>query len=244
MITSRTRLDRYLSHQLGVPRGDIRLILAQGRVTVDGVVARSIHQVLDKFSLVEFDHKPLSSSRPRYIMLHKPRGVVSATEDERHTTVIDLLPGDDNSDLHLVGRLDFNTTGLVLLTNDGHWSRALTLPETKVPKYYHVCLEKPVTEEYAEAFLRGIYFSFEDVTTRPAELTIINPYEVKVVLEEGRYHQIKRMFGHFNNKVVGLHREAIGNLPLDSTLLPGESRELTRSEVHSLTEKAVRPTSF
>ncbi|MBU3071207.1 16S rRNA pseudouridine(516) synthase [Aestuariicella sp. G3-2] len=235
MITFRTRLDRYLSQQLEIPRGNMRLILAQGRVMVNGEVAKSIHQVVDKFSRVEFDGRLLSADAPRYIMLNKPKGVVSATRDDHHTTVIDLLPGNNNDDLHLVGRLDFNTTGLVLLTNDGHWSRRLTQPETKVPKHYRVWLERPVTDDYIEAFANGIYFAYEGVTTRPASLKIISPFEVKVVLEEGRYHQIKRMFGHFNNKVVDLHREAIGDLTLDSSLPQGRSRSLTAAEVQRLT---------
>lgn len=234
MITSRTRLDRYLSQLLKIPRGKIRLVLAQGRVMVNGVTATTIHQVVDKFCRIEFDGRLLSVDAPRYIMLNKPKGVVSATQDDRHMTVIDLLPGNDNGDLHLVGRLDFNTTGLVLLTNDGQWSRRLTLPEAKIPKHYHVWLEKPLTEEYVGAFANGIYFAYEDVTTRPALLTIINPFEAKVILEEGRYHQIKRMFGHFNNKVVELHREAIGDLRLDSSLPQGKSRSLTPTEVQRL----------
>lgn len=234
MITCRTRLDRYLSHELNIPRREVRLILAQGRVRVDGTVARSIHLVVDKFCRVEFDGALLSDRAPRYIMLHKPKGVVSATQDPRHTTVIDLLPSQERHDLHIVGRLDFNTTGLVLLTNDGQWSQALTHPDTKVPKLYHVTLARPVTDEYIEAFAAGMFFEFEGVTTRSARLTIINPYEAKVVLEEGRYHQIKRMFGRFNNKVVDLHREAIGALALPDDLLSGDSRALTAAEVVAL----------
>ena len=164
-------------------------------------------------------------------MMHKPAGVVSATKDEKHRTVIDLLDRADRHQLHIVGRLDFNSSGLLLLTNNGRWSRQLTTPSNNIAKLYRVTLEKPITEEYVLAFSEGMYFPFEDITTRPAKLTIISEYVAEVSLIEGRYHQIKRMFGRFDNEVLTLHRLSIGNLSLDPSLLPGQSRELTDREV-------------
>jgi len=160
-----------------------------------------------------------------------PAGVVSATKDQHHQTVIDLLNCVDADNLHIVGRLDFNSTGLLLLTNDGRWSRNLTLPEKKVSKRYRVTLQYPITQAYVRAFAEGMYFSYENITTRAAKLYIINEYVAEVRLVEGRYHQIKRMFGRFNNPVLALHRIAVGNLMLDVTLLPGQSRSLTASEL-------------
>jgi len=227
----RGRLDKLLSKKLGISRKDVRLILAQQRVFVDGIVATDIGQQIDKFSLVECDNEILQKQQTIYLMLNKPVGVVSATKDEKHKTVIDLITIPDKDTLHIVGRLDLNTSGLVLLTNDSRWSERLTLPESKVKKIYHVTLEKSLTDEYIDAFALGMYFSYEGITTKPAKLEIISEYVAIVTLTEGRYHQIKRMFGRFDNKVLQLHRQQIGNLSLDSALQRGQSRELIQDEV-------------
>jgi len=231
MQSKRARLDRFVSGQTGINRRAVRALLAQQRILVDGAPATEINQVIDEFSHVVLDDRILQANVPRYLMMNKPAGVVSATKDERHKTVIDLLERADRHDLHIVGRLDFNSSGLLLLTNDGRWSRRLTTPENKIAKLYRVTLEKPITEDYVRAFSEGMYFSFEDITTRPAELNIISDYVAEVALMEGRYHQIKRMFGRFDNEVLTLHRMAIGNLSLESSLLPGQSRALTDREV-------------
>jgi 16S rRNA pseudouridine516 synthase len=116
---------------------------------------------------------------------------------------------------------------LVLLTNDSRWSEYLTSPLSKVPKQYIVTLKNPLTEDYIQAFSQGMYFAFEDITTKPATLKIISPYQAEVTLMEGRYHQIKRMFGRFNNPVIALHRLSIGNYVLDESLRVGESRTIS-----------------
>jgi len=242
----RARLDKFISAHLGINRRDVRALLARGRVVVDGEVATQIHQVVDQFSHVRFDDQLLQAHKPSYIMLHKPAGVVSATKDAKHRTVIDLLGGAENvvgadqqsydkHDLHIVGRLDFNTTGLMLLTNDGRWSSSLTEPSKKVAKRYRVSMEKAVSSaqqiEYKATFAAGIYFAFEGLTTRPAGIDFLDERTAEVCIVEGRYHQIKRMFGHLNNKVVGLHRQSIGRLQLDDKLAAGESRALTGAEL-------------
>ena len=242
MHSRRTRLDRFISEHSGINKRDVRLLLAQGRVQVDGANAASIHQAVDQFSHVVFDGQVLQSDRPVYVMLHKPVGVVSATKDDKHRTVIDLLDRPDRHQLHIVGRLDLNSSGLLLLTNDGRWSRQLTSPENEVTKVYRVTLANPIStdrvDDYVEAFAQGMYFPFEDITTRPAGLRVISEHVAEVTLEEGRYHQIKRMFGRFRNPVIGLHRRAIGALDLDETLLPGQSRELSEQEAGVLGDVA------
>lgn len=136
----------------------------------------------------------------------------------------------DKDDLHLAGRLDLNTSGLLLISNDGLWTRRLTLPGSKQPKVYRVQTEQPITDEYIEVFARGLYFAYEDLTTLPAELQILDCHSARLTLHEGRYHQVKRMFGHFQNKVIGLHRERIG--PLELGDLPvGHYRALSTEEV-------------
>ncbi|GAA4097030.1 16S rRNA pseudouridine(516) synthase [Zhongshania borealis] len=215
-------------------RGDVRAVLAQGRVYVDGQVANDIAQLIHQFSQVYFDGVVLQGQTPLYVMLNKPAGVVSATKDKDHKTVIDLLHRDDRDQLHISGRLDFNSTGLLLLTNDGYWSRQLSLPDRKIEKVYTVTVAKPLTHDYVDAFAAGMYFEYENITTRPAQLKILSDYVAEVSIQEGRYHQIKRMFGRFQNEVMALHRYRIGAVDLDATLAPGESRDLTRDEVAAL----------
>lgn len=197
---------------------------------MEGRPAESICQVVGKFSRVELDGVCLQQNRPVYLALNKPRGVVSATTDRRHTTVLDLIDHPEKHDLHIAGRLDFNTTGLVLLSNDGAWSRRLSLPESKLAKTYEVTVAEPLNADYVAAFHRGIYFAYEDITTQPAQLEIVSPREARLALVEGKYHQVKRMFGHFQNEVLSLHRVSVGPIALGD-LEPGQCRELSEAEI-------------
>jgi 16S rRNA pseudouridine516 synthase len=213
----------------------VRLYIAQKRVIIDGLIANDVAQSVDKFSHIILDDKILQDNKPRYIMLHKPTGVVSATVDEKHKTVIDILPYEDKADLHIVGRLDLNTSGLVLLTNDSRWSELLTKPDNKIAKRYRVTLKNQLSDDYIEAFKKGMYFDYEGITTLPAKLEIISSHVADVFLYEGRYHQIKRMFGRFRNPVIALHRYSIGGLTLDTKLKVGESRLVTPKELMNIT---------
>lgn len=226
------RVDRFLSNLPQFNRKQVRLLLVERRVTVDGVTVSDPHHEVREFSQVRVDDEVLQAGKPaRYFMLHKPKGCVSATSDPQHPTVLDLLDEPDKDQLHIAGRLDFNTTGLMLITNDGQWSRRLTQPQTKLPKIYLVETEREIGPEYAATFAAGLYFAFEDLTTQPAELTLLGPTTARLGIIEGRYHQVKRMFGHFDNKVIGLHRERMGPLVLDVNLEPGEYRTLTDDEI-------------
>jgi 16S rRNA pseudouridine516 synthase len=237
MQTKSFRIDRYLSKQLKINRRDIKLMLAQGRIEINGATIREVNTIVEEFDRVVFDGEVLQDKQPLYIMLNKPIGVVSATKDELHKTVIDLLSGystEQLESLHIVGRLDLNTSGLLLITNDSRWSRKLMAPEAKVNKVYNVTLENDLSEDYISAFAEGMYFSFEDITTQPAQLSILSNKVAEVILMEGKYHQIKRMFGRFRNPVMALHRSSIGNLKLDEELKEGQSRQLTSLEVSSI----------
>ncbi|MGB0895280.1 MAG: pseudouridine synthase [Parashewanella sp.] len=234
MKSKRGRLDRFISRTLQINRKHVRKMLAEGRVIVDGETARDIALPIDEFTTVQCDGKLLQQNTPIYILLNKPIGVVSATKDDQHKTVIDLLEHPQKNELHIVGRLDLNTSGLLLLTNDSRWSSKLMLPENKVEKHYLVTLEKPISNEYIEAFAGGMHFEFEDIITKPVKLEIMNDFQAKVILTEGRYHQIKRMFGRFRNPVIGLHRYRIGGLELDTRIDVGESRLLNQDEVNSI----------
>ena len=226
------RVDRFLSNLPQFNRQQARLLLIEKRVRVDGQIVSDPHHDIREFSRVELDEQVLQAGKPaRYFMLHKPPGCVSATQDPEHPTVLDLLNEADKHDLHIAGRLDFNTSGLMLITNDGHWSRHLTQPQTKLPKVYYVETEQDITDDYITRFEQGVYFAYEDLTTLPATLELLGPRSARLSIVEGRYHQVKRMFGYFDNKVVRLHRESIGPLMLDSRLAPGEYRALTSEEV-------------
>lgn len=226
------RLDRFLGKRPDLNRQQVRQLLLAGRVQVDGRTERDGLREINGFSHIELDGQVLQHGQAvRYLMLHKPAGVVSATRDLLHRTVLDLLPEAERADLHIAGRLDGNTTGLLLLTNDGQWSRRLTLPGSKLPKVYRVETAEPIGAEYVETFARGIYFAFEDLVTLPAQLEILDSHSARLTLVEGRYHQVKRMFGHFRNRVTRLHRESIGPIRLDPALQPGEYRPLSPTEI-------------
>lgn len=229
------RIDRFLTNLPGFTRQQARLALALGQVQVDGQPVHDPCVDIRPFNAVTVRGERVQAGYPaRYLMLHKPAGCVSATSDPEHRTVLDLLAEDQRADLHLAGRLDYNTTGLMLLTNDGHWSRRLTQPDSKLPKLYYVETEQPIEAHYAQVFATGLYFAYENLTTRPAQLKVLGPHQAQLTLVEGRYHQVKRMFGYFQNKVTRLHRLAVGPLALDASLAPGESRPLTPAELQSL----------
>ncbi len=228
------RLDRYLESRLQASARAVRLLLAGGAVTVDGVTERDGRCVVGKFSRITANSEPLQSKEAVYLMLHKPVGCVSATHDPVHLSVLDLIHHPSRDELHLAGRLDFNTTGLLLLSNDGEWSSGITLPGRRTPKTYRVETRDVITPEYVERFRQGVDFRYENLRTQPAILEILAPRLALLTLVEGRYHQVKRMFGSFRNPVLSLHRISIGTLHLDDALLPGQYRPLTEEEVASL----------
>lgn len=243
MSISRGRLDRFISQYCQVKRRDVRLMIAHQRIKVDGQLAHSVAQSIDKFSMIELDEQYLQNNIPHYVIFHKPIGVVSATKDKKHNTVIDLLKKsnlviDDVSDLHIVGRLDLNTSGLMLLTNDSRWSKRITEPKFKVVKRYQVTLKNKVSigeqKNYIRAFQLGMYFSYENIITQPAQLIFLSDTIAVITLFEGRYHQIKRMFGRFQNPVIALHRFAIGNCFLPEQLARGKGQLLTVEQAHAI----------
>ena len=225
------QLNRFIQINTPYSRQQVNLLLAQGRVKVAGQIVTDARLNIDRFVRVELDSQPLQDSQSYYLMLNKPAGVVSATEHPEHQTVIDLLPPTLRKGMHLAGRLDLKTTGLMLLTNDGNWSRRVTQPESKVAKVYRVTTRDPVAADAEAVFSRGIYFRYEDITTRPATLERLDCYNSRLTIHEGRYHQVKRMFGYFDNEVTALHRESIGEITLDPALQPGEFRPLTTAEI-------------
>jgi 16S rRNA pseudouridine516 synthase len=229
MKSTTSRLDRFISQNSAFSISDTRRLIAQRRIFLDGDVAHSVQQKVQEFTHVMLDGSCLKNNSPVYIMLNKPKGVVCATKDISHSTVLDLIQHPQKNELHIAGRLDLNTTGLVLLTNDGAWSRRISLPETKLAKTYEVTLSKPLSNEYVAVFQEGLYFAYENITTQPAALEILSKYTARLSLTEGKYHQVKRMFGFFQNEVVALHRVSVGHICLDELEL-SRSRQLTVKE--------------
>lgn len=230
MRISATRLDRFIRAHSSFPQSAVRALIAQKRIQVDAQCAHSVQQVVTAFSRIMLDGECLQDGRERlYMMLHKPQGVVSATQDAQHRTALDLIDHPHKDQLHIVGRLDINSTGLLLFSNDGAWSRRISLPASRCLKCYEVTLAQPLNASAVAAFAQGMYFAYENITTQPAELIIHTPYTATVSLTEGKYHQVKRMFAALGNRVMRLHRRSVGGLSLGD-LAVGQSRLLTASE--------------
>ncbi|WP_435927194.1 16S rRNA pseudouridine(516) synthase RsuA [Dryocola sp. BD613] len=229
------RLDKFISQQLGVSRAIAGREIRAQRITIDGEAVRDASFKLNPEHQVAFDGNPLSQQNgPRYFMLNKPQGYVCSTEDPDHPTVLYFLDVPVAYKLHAAGRLDIDTTGLVLMTDDGQWSHRITSPRHHCEKTYLVTLEHPVADDTAGQFAHGVQLHNEKDLTKPARLEVITPTEVRLTISEGRYHQVKRMFAAVGNRVIGLHRERIGEIELDRDLAPGEYRPLTEQEIASV----------
>ena len=228
------RLDKYIASVTDLSRKQVRIVIRAGEVSVDALIVDDPGQHVDPHSEVCLGGEVLRLPGHRYLMLHKPAGVVCATRDSHQTTVIDLLEIDHRESLQIAGRLDIDTTGLVLLTDDGQWNHRLTSPRHKCDKVYQVSTSHPIDSSTIQKFERGVMLEPENRRTRPARLLIIDPHHAQMILTEGRYHQVKRMFAAVGNAVQSLHRSAIGEIQLDESLEPGQYRQLTQAEIASL----------
>ncbi len=233
------RLDKYLAERLGVPRSESRKRIAAGAVTVNGALCRKADTQIDETNAeVAVNGTPLTGRYEKYVylMLNKPEGVVSASRDKHDTTVTDLVAvAYPRRQLFPAGRLDKTSTGFVLLTDDGGFAHDILAPGRHVSKEYIVTLDTPLTPAMQAGFAAGVTLA-DGQTMDPAEVGPwgTDPCVVKVVLYQGVYHQIKRMFGVYGAGVNGLHRTAIGPVALDETLEPGAWRPLTIEEVEAL----------
>jgi|TARA_R110000772_G_scaffold208291_1_gene318795 16S rRNA pseudouridine516 synthase len=228
------RLDRYLASVTDYSRSDAKKLIKAGEITVDGLVVRDPAQGVAANAELTLNGHSLRAASSRYIMLNKPQGYICAARDRRHQTVLDLMDEDNPERLHVAGRLDIDTTGLVLLTDDGNWSHAVTSPQRKCWKRYYVETAEVINEQAQLHFSRGVFLKDDKARTLPAELEILGERVARLKICEGRYHQVKRMFGAEGNLVTRLHREAIGDIVLDADLAEGEYRYLTAAEVASV----------
>ena len=235
------RLDKYLCETGFGTRSQVKDLLKKGQVMVNGEVVKKpelkINETTDQ---ILCQGKKVSYQKNIYLMLHKPAGVVSATEDNREKTVLDLVrPEDRKNGLFPVGRLDKDTEGLLLLTDDGELAHWLLSPKKHVDKTYYAKIDGQVTEEHVKQFREGLDIG-DEKKTLPAVLTILlsGPVsEIEITIHEGRFHQIKRMFEAVGCKVTYLKRLSMGSLVLDETLPPEEYRPLTESELEGLTKQ-------
>lgn len=228
------RIDRFLGNAAGLTRTQAQRAVRAGDVCVDGTPVRDPSLHVTTAQTVTLSGRPVVIPGPRYLMLNKPAGYVSVTEDGAHPTVLDLIAESYRHTLHAAGRLDLDTTGLVLLTDDGAWSHRITSPRRKCAKRYRVTLAEPIDEASATKLAAGVLLHGEPRATQPAHVEIIGPTEVWLTITEGRYHQVKRMVAAVGNHVVALHRDRIGPVELDLALAPGEYRALTPDEIAAL----------
>lgn len=227
------RLDRFLAH-LGLgSRKDVRLLIRTRRVMINEKVAtKDSDQVNSSIDKVTLDGEPLIYKEFKYYLLNKPVGYVCANEDNLTATVMELNPDFNRFSLHTVGRLDKDTTGVLLLTNNGRLTHQLISPKYNIKKLYYAEVDQDLSDDLIQQFSEGFVVNNEYLTL-PARLEIISPRFARLTLNEGKYHQVKRMFLHFGYKVISLHREQFHTLRVDD-LAPGQSRELTSEEETSL----------
>ncbi len=235
------RLDKILASQGTLSRKDIKELIKKGRVTLNGTVVKDSSVKIDTESdRVTLDGEILSLKKHIYIMLNKPQGVVSASEDKQDKTVIDLVPEElYRNNLFPAGRLDKDTTGFVLITDDGDFAHKILSPKNHIFKTYYARLQRPLPTEQIKKLENGITLA-DGTTLKEASVKVIEDTEsplVEIRICEGKYHQVKRMFAATGNCVVSLHREKMGKLSLDSSLKAGECREITQEELDLITEK-------
>ena len=230
--TALMRLDKYLATHSDATRTLAKMAIKSGRVEVNGEVVKDQGRKLKSNDVVLVNGRELVESGEVYLVLNKQAGIICATQDEEQDTVLDFLDGYTHKDLHIAGRLDKDTTGLVLITSDGQWSHRVTSPNYECQKVYVLETILPIQESYIEEFANGVLLRDEVKPTKPAQLEILGEKSAKLTLTEGKYHQVKRMFGAMGNRVVRLHRESVGGVTLGE-LGEGEFRELKDEEVAS-----------
>lgn len=230
------RLDKYLADTTDLTRSLAAKAVKSGQVLVNGSRPKSASLQVSATDTITLDGELLTLQQGfRYFLMNKPEGCVCTHRDSTHPLVFDLLEGISNrQDLHTVGRLDLDTTGLLLITDDGQWSHHLTSPRHHQPKTYRVWLADDICADAEARFTQGVMLDDDPKRTLPAELERISAREALLTIHEGRYHQVKRMFAALGNLVIRLHREQVGVMTLDAGLQPGQFRPLTAAEIKAL----------
>lgn len=235
------RIDKFLSNQGIGSRRDVRKLIQKGNVYINGTLINKIDVKIDAtIDDIECNGQKVTYQSGVYLMLNKPKNCITATEDKHHKVVMDYIEHPQRRHLFPVGRLDKDTTGLLIITDDGQLAHDLLAPKKHVNKTYHAKLDKEITQSIIDAFYAGIELD-DGYKTQPATLKKIEdteqPYDVEVVIQEGKYHQIKRMFSACECEVLELKRVQMGSVKLDAQLAEGEYRELTQEEILQLRER-------
>ena len=224
------RLDFYVSHTLGLSRKEAKVIIGKGQITINGAQVKKANQSVQQTDVIYYRDELLAWPQDKYFLLNKPAGYVCATEDGEHPVVLDLIAAHEQKDLRVVGRLDMDTTGFLLLTTDGQWLHRITSPKSDCPKRYRVWTVDEVSDAALRELEQGVQLKSEDGLTKPAKAERISSHEILLTISEGKYHQVKRMLAATGNKVERLHREAIANVALGD-LAEGQYRSLSEDEV-------------
>lgn len=231
------RLDKIIASQGKYSRSEVKKLVKAGRVTLDGTVVKSSDVKADEGADIRIDGVSLNYKKYIYIMLNKPQGVISATEDRKQKTVLDLVPKElFRNGLFPAGRLDGDTTGFVLITDDGDFAHRILSPKNHIMKTYHATLRDPLSEEDIVRFREGLTLG-DGTECLEAHVRVIERGErtiAEIKICEGKYHQVKRMFASIGNKVVALRRVKMGELELDAALPEGKCREITAEEFELL----------
>ena len=228
------RLDKYLCQNTKLTRSLAKKAISSGQISVNIKCVKNPAFKVKLNDEVFYSGDQISTLGHRYLMLNKPLGYICSTEDEVHPSVLNLIDIDKRERLHIVGRLDVDTTGLVLITDDGQWSHRITSPKRNCQKSYQVDLAENISADIIERFKKGLLLKNELKPTLPAQLVIQSKKKALLSIQEGRYHQVKRMFAALGNHVEALHRISIGRITLDAQLADGEWRYLTKDEMISM----------
>lgn len=238
LMLSIMRLDKFVCKSTELTKIEAIQHIHLGEVSVNGEMARDEATQVHENNTIMLNGASLKTRDFRYILMHKPAGTICSNIDEAYPSLFNYLVVDKASELHIAGRLDADTTGLVLITDDGRWSFNITSPTRQCRKVYRVELSRALTIEQAESittrFKNGVQLQGEEGLTRPAKLDVISSNEVLLTIIEGKFHQVKRMFSAVGNRVVLLHREQIGEVRLDVEV--GQWRYLTEGEVLSFSQ--------
>lgn len=226
------RIDKFLSVALGVSRTDAKRIIKDGRIKAEGKTIKRAEEKVNQQALVELDGKPICYKKYIYILMNKPSGILSAATDKRVKTVVDIIPEHlKREGLFPVGRLDKTTTGLLIITNDGDFAHKVISPKSNIEKCYYTELDGELTEQKKQKIENGIVLA-DGTKCRPAKIEQVSKTQVYITISEGKYHQIKRMFGVVGLGVNSLHRVSIGGLKLPDDLEMGKCIEIGKNELN------------
>ena len=230
------RIDKIIATQTEYSRKDVKKMISQKKIEVDGKIIKSADEKINENAVIKISGKELNIQKNIYLILNKPKGYISATEDKNMKTVLDLVPEKyQHRALFPAGRLDKDTTGMMIITDDGKFAHNILSPKKHIKKRYNVTIDIPVTKEMITGFERGIQLN--DGECKKALLEIAGEYTADVTITEGRYHQIKRMFGCYGAKVIELNRVQMGEFILPSNLKLGQCREITVKEIEQIIKK-------